>query len=141
MKQGSFSTPDELYNFGNMVLFSDVLSSLAKPLRTLYTTWHPRGGNDTCTRLLQWLGIRIIASGSRLCQLCVACSVLITFKKGIGFTKDDIFYLIFLFYQSLSISPPLSLRRRTTQTTSLYSTLKDPEIMSLNQQLSIKTLL
>ncbi len=53
MKQGSFSTPDELYNFGNMVLFSDVLSSLAEPLRTLYMAWHPRGGNDTCTRLLR----------------------------------------------------------------------------------------
>lgn len=41
MKQGSFSTPDELYNFGNMVLFSDV-----------YHLW--QNHYELCT----WLGIR-----------------------------------------------------------------------------------
>ncbi|MDE5876469.1 MAG: hypothetical protein K2H47_03125 [Muribaculaceae bacterium] len=42
MKQGSFSTPDELYNSGNMVLFSDVYNHL-----WLYHY-------ELCT----WLGIR-----------------------------------------------------------------------------------
>lgn len=93
MKQGS---PPHLTNSttsGTYFWFSDVSPSLAEPLRTLYTTWHPRGGNDTCTRLLKRLGIRIMASGSRLCKLCVVCSVLITFETSFGFTKDNIFFI------------------------------------------------